>query len=98
MGVIRLMKYKVGDKVRIKTIEEIRDIKGHFYDFYPQSLIDFLIKNNYILTIKEIDTIGEGYRAKEDYIKGVWKEYAIKGLYKEPVYKPILNRWELLDL
>ena len=82
------MKYKVGDKVRIK-----RGIG------FSLSSIKRLEKHNYILTIERViddfSTI-KYYKVKE--IKYVcWPSCFIEGLYKEPVYTPIYSRFDILD-
>ena len=110
MGAVRYkMKYKVGDKVKIKTWEEmekeyglnnIEGIKEYIccLGTFTNEMEEFLNKSNCdrVLTIREIDV---WY-----YIKGVffcWSDDMIECLveeYKEEVVIPIKNRWELLDL
>ncbi len=82
------MKYKVGDKVRIK--------KSFLWDY--DVLIAFDKLSDGIATIKKLEFAGDkrffiGYCMKEiDYL---WQNYEIKGL--EEVFTPIESRFELLD-
>jgi len=76
------MKYKVGQKVRIKKSR---------YDFGHKP---FLEKYNYILTIKDLD--GSFYFMEED--SSFWySEPVIEGLYVEE-FNPIESRFEILDI
>ena len=85
------MKYKIGDKVKIKKIDGFS---------YPVEEYFKKHSSERILTIKEIDeSITPSYLMKEiDYR---WKDYMIECLvkeYKEPELKPILSRFEILDI
>ena len=89
------MKYSVGDKVRIKTWEEI--VKDHnVFSLHPASL-KYLGKNANNKVIKIGHIIGE-YCYRENGSEWNWMEYMIEGLEFEKIYKPIENRWEILDL
>ncbi len=77
------MKYKVGDKVKLKVLdsycmEAVRDIK----------------KINGIGTIREISE--NTYYYMEE-IGWNWTDKQVEE-YKEPVYEPINSRFEILDL
>ena len=79
------MKYKIGDKIKVKK-------HGHF-DMAQKS---FYKKNNYILTIKSFD--GFYYFMEEDDAF-CYPEYCIDGLHiGEEVFNPIESRFEILDL
>ena len=88
MGDIRLIKYKVGDKVRIK--------EGTIVLGYEETSKEYLSKNNYILTIYDTNKNRNSYSM--DGWQGEWREHVIEGLYEEPIYEPIRSRFELLDL
>jgi hypothetical protein len=95
------MKYKVGDKVKIK---DQRDV----YPKFNNEVEEELEKLNRILTIKEVQKYS--YYTKEMklykysyYTKEMklykWKDNMIECLvedYKEP--EPIRTRWEILDI
>ena len=95
------MKYKVGDRVVIKTKEEF--IKDHTLGDYDELFLNVEkelkdIGDNRIVTI-----IGFCYDYDEDsYIVDIsankWAESIIKCLVEEPIYKPINSRFEILDL
>ena len=103
------MKYKVGDKVRIKTWESMEKeyeviesldksfswikigITNFIYDM--ESLLMSLNKDR-VVTIKKIVN-NRHYFIKE--IKYNWVDEMMED-YKEPIYKPIYTRWELLDI
>ena len=80
------MRYEVGDKVVIKD-------KKRYHD----SINKLLKKYNYAFTIKEVDKLQQIYRIEEQPFY-MWDEDEIEGTYKEPMYKPIKSRFELLDL
>ncbi len=88
MGVVRLMKYKVGDKVKIKRNTTLLG--------YPEVVKSYLNKNNYILTIYDVNVEKECYEM--DGWQGPWSEGLIECLYIEPIYEPVKSRFELLDL
>jgi len=100
------MKYKVGDKVKIKTwkdmqekygLNSIKNINCREIWIFTRGMEEYLNKSNTkrILTIEKID---------DDYysITGsnhTWSDEMIECLaseYKEP--EPILTRFEILDL
>ena len=83
------MKYKVGDRVRIK--DNIERYNGDI-----SSVEFYLKKNNYILTIYAINE-KKGYYIMQGW-QGIWEESSIIGLYEEIIYEPINNRFEILDL
>ncbi len=99
------MKYKVGDKVKIKTWEEMEKefglssnlIKMHKDIFFTQSMEKYLkeISIDRILTIKEIYNDNDIYMEEIGY---VWKDCYIEGLVVEEIFEPIENRAEILDL
>ena len=77
------MKYKIGDKVKIR--EDMT---------YTPRIKKILIEKDYILIIKEID---HAYRMEEDICS--WLEFYIECLakdYKEPI--SITSRFDILDL
>jgi hypothetical protein len=78
------MKYKVGDRVILFRI-------GGDYSTKTTLLLE---DNNYTFTIKYVGIITYELQG----LKGVWSESSIQGLYKEPVYEIINNRFEILDL
>ena len=83
------MKYKVGDKVKIK---DQRDV----YPKFNNEVEEELEKLNRILTIKEVQKYS--YYTKEMKLYK-WKDNMIECLvedYKEP--EPIRTRWEILDI
>ena len=88
MGAVRLMKYKVGDKVRIK-----KDIS------YSNFLIKRLEKHNYILTIVKVkyDFLDDFSIIKYYIVKEI-KFTVIKSSFIEGLYEPIKSRFDLLDL
>ncbi len=88
MGVIRLMKYAVGDKVRIKK------------DKYINSVQKLLEDKDWVFKIVEADEntiIGDCYIMKEDGDYW-WSDDMIEYKIEKEVYTPIKSRWELLDL
>ncbi len=88
------MKYKVGDRVRIKEIREGRNWCKSFRAKFQK------IDTPYVVTITEVNCNEEGeysYLMKELPDNMVWYN-EIESLYEEPTYEPIKNRWEILDL
>ena len=101
------MKYKIGDKVRIKTQESMKkEFGGGFLSSIntPQyvfvSGMEKQLNENFlnrILTIKEVRK--KSYRMEE--IDCNWTDGMIECLvkdYKKEVYAPIYSRFEILDL
>ena len=104
-----MMKYKVGDKVRIKTWEDMKKEYGsdgiNNINNSPNSFVKQMeeelnkISLNRILTIKSIrnGSFSLDYEMKE--IRWAWMDEMIECLvkdYVEPI--PIDNRFELLDI
>ena len=97
------MKYKIGDKVKIKNRERIEEEYGDIDYAGMTDGMEIKIRAYFpkrILTIKEVDKVGDCYLMEEmDNYK--WIERTIEGLYKEPTYvkeTPINSRFEILDL
>ena len=108
MGDFGYMKYRVGDKVRIKTWGEMEKEFGVITSFLPRKIINcdltFMksierdierLNCDRVLTIRNAD--------KDDYfmeeIGWRWTNDMIRCLvreYEEP--EPILNRFEILDI
>ena len=94
------MKYEVGDKVRIKTWEQMKkefgmdgsDINTPHYIFPPKKErdIDFL-KTNRVLTISASDGLCYG---TEELLRWSFVDDMILSLADEPIN----NRFEILDL
>ena len=101
------MKYKPGDKVKIKTWENMKEgqgpwsegeikVEGDYY-YNKRNMEDGIVKLNInrILTIKSVHE--NCYHVKE--MLWLWTDGMIECLasdYKEPV--PIFSRFEILDL
>ena len=91
------MKYKIGDKVKIKTWEEIYktiQIK------WNSNFIEYVNKEFNILfpdRVTKIIDIKNGFYYMEDCVWD-WSDSMIECLIKEEVYKPILSRYEILDI
>lgn len=83
------MKYKVGDKVKIK--ENKNHSKECKLDFDNISYKGVIKETTYNSWIDEDCYILEG-------LSWNFKEEEIIGLYKEPIYIPIYTRFEILDL
>jgi len=104
------MKYKVGDKVRIKTWKELEkefgvNKNGNIGGFNKKCLFvskkeEYLNKNfpDRILTIKGLNELGDkfGYIVKEiDNQNWLWTDKMIK---EKVAYEPILSRFDILDI
>ena len=103
------MKYKIGDKVKIKTWEEMEKEfglldygSGHIRILCPTHYLNNMEKElnklncNRILTIKRIE-VRQPYHYLMEEMKYIWTDEMIKELVEEVCY-PILNRYEILDL
>ena len=100
------MKYNPGDKVKIKTWEKMEKEYGlsdfgsiNSYRCFISDMEERINKNSpdRILTIEKVTKSGYLMRA----MSCSWSDNMIECLasdYKEPIYKPITSRWELLDL
>ena len=106
------MDYKVGDKVKIKTWEEMKEEFGthlktnmilcdYGFDEKRERVLNEYHSNR-ILTVEGIKTDSSNIvsylikERKERSKHGGWTNEMIKCLVKEPV--PIKSRWELLDI
>ncbi len=100
------MKYNIGDKVRIKTWEMMEKEFGlnktggvikyiSCLGTFVKEMEKFLNELNCdrVLTIKEK---GIWYYIEEGDF--VWSDDMIECLYKEPIYKPINSRFDILDI
>lgn len=106
------MKYKVGDRVEIKTWKDMKEefgeatnqmhsnwfinCQGHFLKSMEENIDQ--ITSNRILTIERLHFNDYYYMEEEKEGKSCWTEDMIKGLEKEEIFEPIHNRWEILDL
>ena len=105
------MNYKVGDKIKIKTWEEMEKefgfgnnnktiitCSGLFNSTMEKEIEE--LKTNRILTVKEVE-INHRYRMKErtSEIAWTWSDDIIRCLVKDyKVPDPIKSRLEILDL
>ena len=110
MGDIGLMKHKVGDKVKIKTWDQMEkefslnsalniDCRRSFTTGMEQ--IVKKLDTDRILTIKSIDKGNELIYEMEEGKNWHWSDDMIEGLVliNEKIYdEPIESRWQILDL
>jgi len=105
------MKYKVGDKIKIKEIEDMEVIDGHPALTYgndgsraghcsytvPMEEVLKKLDNGRIITIKEILYMENQYMVEE--IDFYWTDRMIECLAEDHIKsEPIDDRWEILDL
>ncbi len=105
------MKYKINDKVRIKTWDDMKNeygldaegnVKCLFYYLFLEAREIMLNDNcpDRILTIKRVSDCdkyyNKFYEMKE--IDWAWEDYMIEGLYVEQILDPINSRFEILDI
>ena len=79
------MKYKVGDKVRIKSLDWYNENKDNL-SFYTDSMA--LCFANEIVTIKSYGRYPDTYRIDEDEGDFLWTDEMIEGLVEEEETKP----------
>ena len=109
MGVIRLMIYKKGDKVRIKDMEDMEhvdgltgstyDNQGGGYCSFTQAMEDALEEKDCdrIVTIESLLVSDNQYFVKE--LEFYWTDEMIECLAEDYAEsEPVDDRWELLDL
>ena len=98
------MEYKVGDRVRIKSVDWYNENKNHCGEiplFKPSGLFvpDMSRYCNNIMTIKDI-CYGTCYRMKEDFWNYNWTDEMIEGLVeeegKETSWKPSKEEMDVL--
>ena len=114
MGDIRPMRYKVGDRVRIKTWEEMEAEYGTntngsircdiIFVFVPKMEKELNeLKTDRTLTIRKINELYKYYFMKET-TGYFWNDKMIECLvedYKETeieIFEPIISRFEILDI
>lgn len=102
------VKYEVGDKVIIKTWEELEqefEVHQNLWiepfddkDAFTEEMDELLNKNytNRVLTIEEV-MIGGSYYMKEDDEGWTWENYMIKGLKEDNTVHNFVDRFELMD-
>ena len=106
------MKYKVGDKIRIRTWNEMEKEYGLNKDgdieinkdekcsstFRNKKEQWILTRNTRVFTIKIINKFSKYYLIEEDMDIWSWTDDMIQCLAGEESYEPPLKRWEILDI
>ena len=98
------MKYKVGDKVRIRTWKDIQKLDPNKSIEWRADFIEYInrdFKKNYPDRIVEIVEISSNYYLIKGSSK-YWAEYMIEGLVNEieiiNLEEKIKSRFEILDI
>lgn len=101
-----MMKYKVGDKVKIKTWEQMEREFGLMGCRNDMEVINcprkFVADMENSLKAKFPDRVLKIYEVDRDYynmegISWFWSDEMIESIYTEIIYEPINNRFEIMD-
>ena len=106
------MKYKIGDKVKIKTWKKMEKEFGlnKFGNIFVKNSIDFYKNKEKALVNASIDRIVEISEIKHHYAIGgyyhlkdisnnfIWLDEMIECLYTGEIDEPIYSRFEILDI
>jgi len=106
------MRYKIGDKVKIKTWTRLEKEFGktlnnsinthcHFSSYMERFLREYI--PNRIVTIAKIDYFNNSYKIKASGKEYAYKNYdysddMIDGWEIEKIYEPTYSRFEILDI